>query len=114
MQLGLPLKQVGSFIRCSRLKVSVKCCKFLSSRVILKSPNNVIYIYLDILTDFSIYFLKKTSKRENGVTDRRTEGRTDEKTDESDFIGRFPTNVELEALKWILNLRVFRHLKNLH
>ena len=36
MQLELPLKQVGSFIKCSRLKVFVKCCKFLSFRVILK------------------------------------------------------------------------------
>ena len=45
MQLGLPLKQVGSLIRCSKLKVSVKCCQFLSSGVMLKSPNNVMFSY---------------------------------------------------------------------
>ena len=43
MQLGLPLKQVVSLIRCSRLKASVKCCNFLYSGVILKSPNNVMF-----------------------------------------------------------------------
>ena len=35
--------QVGSFIRYSRLKVSVKCCKFLSSGVALKSSSNVMF-----------------------------------------------------------------------
>ena len=43
MQLGLPLKQVGSFIRCPRLKVSVKCCKFFSTGIISKSPSNVMF-----------------------------------------------------------------------
>ena len=38
----LPLKQVDSFIRCSRLKVSVICWKFLSSGVILKYPNELL------------------------------------------------------------------------
>ena len=34
MQRGLHYRQVSSVIRCSRLKVSVKCCKFLSPGVI--------------------------------------------------------------------------------
>ena len=46
MQEGDPLKQVGFFIRCSKLNVFAKSCKFLSSGVILKSPNNIMYLYL--------------------------------------------------------------------
>ena len=29
MQLGIPLKHIGLFIKFSRLKQSVKCCRFL-------------------------------------------------------------------------------------
>ena len=36
-------KQVGFFIRCSTLKESAKKCKCLSSGVILKSPNNIMF-----------------------------------------------------------------------
>ena len=38
-----PLKQVGLFIRYSKLKKAVKSCKFLSSRVMLKSANNITF-----------------------------------------------------------------------
>ena len=58
-QLGLLLKQVGSLIRCSRLKVSVECCKFLSSGVTLNFLTMICFHnYLDILKDFSTNFLK--------------------------------------------------------
>ena len=43
MQLGFLSRHVGSFIGFSRLKLFVKCCKILSSKVILKSLRNVIF-----------------------------------------------------------------------
>ena len=58
MQLELPLKQVGSFIKCSRLKVSVKYCKFLSFRVILKLQTTMFLELSRYLERFSTYFLK--------------------------------------------------------
>ena len=59
MQLGLPLKQVGSFVKCSRLKVSVKCRNFFSSAVILKSPSNVMFSKLSRYYDkFFDWFFK--------------------------------------------------------
>ena len=55
MQEGDPLKQVGFFIRCSKLMESAKSCKFLSCGVILKSPNNIACLhvskYMDRLLD---------------------------------------------------------------
>ena len=46
MQEGDPLKQVGFFIRCSKLKESAKSCKLLSSQVILKSPTNIMFTHV--------------------------------------------------------------------
>ena len=46
MQEGDRLKQIGFYIRCSELKKSAKSCKFLSSGVILKSPNNITFSYV--------------------------------------------------------------------
>ena len=48
MKKGDPLKQVGSFIRYYESKESAKSCKFLSSGVILKSPNNISFPYVSI------------------------------------------------------------------
>ena len=48
MQEGGLLKQVGFFIRCSKLKKPAKSCKFLSSGVILKSPNNIVFVCVEI------------------------------------------------------------------
>ena len=45
MQEGTLLKQVGFFIRCSKLKESAKSCKFLPSGDILK-PNNIVLLYM--------------------------------------------------------------------
>ena len=41
--------------------------------------------------------------RENLVTDRRRDGRTEGKTDEGDFIGRCPTNVERPKIRFPLS-----------
>ena len=46
MQEEDPLKQVGFFIRYSKLKKSAKSCKFLFSGVISKSPNNITFSYV--------------------------------------------------------------------
>ena len=46
LQEGDPLKKVGFLIRCSKLKESAKSCKFLSSGVILKSPNTIAFSYV--------------------------------------------------------------------
>ena len=43
MQLGFFSRHVGLFIGFSRLKLFVKCCKILSSKVILKSLRNLIF-----------------------------------------------------------------------
>ena len=52
MQEGNPLKQVGFFIICFKLKESAKSCKFLSSGVILKSNKITYRICLNIWKDF--------------------------------------------------------------
>ena len=52
---------------------------------------------LDIMVrNHNVQYQKKLmiQSRENLVTDRRRDGRTEGKTDEGDFIGRCPTNVE--------------------
>ena len=46
MQVGDRLKQIGFYIRCSELKEPAKSCKFLSSGVTLKSPNNITFSYV--------------------------------------------------------------------
>ena len=46
MQEEDPLKQVGFFIKYSKLKKSASSCKFLSSGVISKSPNNIALSYV--------------------------------------------------------------------
>ena len=46
MQENDPLKQVGFFIRCYKLNESAKSWKFLSSGIILKSPNNITFSYV--------------------------------------------------------------------
>ena len=46
IQEGDPLKHVGSLIRFSKLKESAKSCMFLSSGVMLKSPNINIFSYV--------------------------------------------------------------------
>ena len=43
------------------------------------------------------------------LSDGRTEGRTDRQTDESDFIGQCPTNVERPISK--LSQKLHRHTK---
>ena len=61
MQEGDPLKQVGFFIRCSKLKVSAKSCKFLSFRVILKSPNNITFLYVSKYVERRLDKLSKST-----------------------------------------------------
>ena len=45
-QEGDRLKQIGFYIRRSELKEPAKSCKFLSSGVTLKSPNNITFSYV--------------------------------------------------------------------
>ena len=62
MQCGLSLKHVGQFVRLSRLKVFVKFCRFLSSEVILKSPNNVIFSWLSRYCEIFFDMLSKNKE----------------------------------------------------
>ena len=61
MQEGDPLKQVGFFIRCSKLKKSAKSYKLLSFGVILKSPNNITFSYVSKYMDRLLDKLSKNT-----------------------------------------------------
>ena len=61
MQEGDPLKQVGLFIRCSKLKESAKSCRFLSFGVILKSPNNITFLYVSKYVERRLDELSKST-----------------------------------------------------
>ena len=61
IEVGDPLKQIGFFIRYSKLKESSKSCKFLSSRVILKCPNNITYSYVHKYMERILYKLPRNT-----------------------------------------------------
>ena len=61
MQEGDPLEQVDFFIRCSKLKETTKSCRFLPSGFIVKSPNNITFLYVSKYMQILLNKLSKTT-----------------------------------------------------